>query len=429
MTQRRNRRSGVEDRWSKTVRDPDGTTRTVPSASSGQGMRWRARYVGPNSVEHSKRFARKADAQAWLDKTTTEVGTHTWVDPSRSRELFATMAEAWFVTKASRKPTTVAGYRGILDVLVLPRWGEVRLADITYEDVQTWVSGLSVDGGVRFEATGLSASRVVQAYQVLNGVLKYAIRAKRLVVNPAADIALPSSAGIEKRYLSHQQVQELAVACGRFRTLVLVLAYCGLRFGEATALRQKNVDLKAARIWVEASATKVARRGIVETDTKTHGARKVPIPASVVELLRTELPNEAEALVFPSRRGGYLPAAEFRWTFDQAVIALRSAAAAKRQEEVAQTGEAVTPEFRTIVPHELRHTCASLAIKAGANVKVLQTLLGHKTATMTLDCYEHLYPDELGVIAAALDDGARTAAARLRPQQLPGTPPHLRVVP
>ena len=79
------------------------------------------------------------------------------------------MAEAWFATKASKKPKTVAGYRSILDTVVLRRWGEVRLADIAYEDVHRWVSGLSVDGGVRF-GTGLSASRVIQAYQVLNMV-------------------------------------------------------------------------------------------------------------------------------------------------------------------------------------------------------------------------------------------------------------------
>jgi hypothetical protein len=191
VSQKRNRRSGVEDRWIKAVRDPDGTVRTVPSAAHGKGMRWRARYVGPDGREYSKRFARKADGQTWLDKTTTEVGTHTWVDPSRSRELFGVMAEAWFKTKATKKAKTVAGYRSILDTLVLPRWADVRLADIAYEDVQTWISGLSVDGGVRFEQKGLSPSRVFQTYQVLNMVLKYAIRAKRLTVNPSRGDGLP----------------------------------------------------------------------------------------------------------------------------------------------------------------------------------------------------------------------------------------------
>lgn len=63
---------------------------------------------------------------------------------------------------------------------------------------------------------------------------------------------------------------------------------------------------------------------------------------------------------------------------------------------------------------DLRHTCASLAISAGANVKVLQTLLGHKTATLTLDRYGHLFPDDLGRIADAFDTAAQTAADALR---------------
>lgn len=164
-------------------------------------------------------------------------------------------------------------------------------------------------GGHRFSDRGLSASRVKQSYQVLDQVLRYAIRARRLTVNPAADIELPGIREPEKRYLTMRQVQELAIASGRFRTLVFVLALCGLRFGEATALRTKHVDLDSARIWVSASATHVAGKGIVETDTKNHEGRKVPIPAFLVELLRTELPTEPEALVFAGREGKHLPSA------------------------------------------------------------------------------------------------------------------------
>ncbi|WP_324291062.1 tyrosine-type recombinase/integrase [Mycobacterium sp. Aquia_213] len=65
-----------------------------------------------------------------------------------------------------------------------------------------------------------------------------------------------------------------------------------------------------------------------------------------------------------------------------------------------------TEEFPEITPHDLRHTCASLAISAWANIKVLQTLLGHKTATLTLDRYGHLLPDDLGAIADAFDAAA-----------------------
>jgi len=131
----------------------------------------------------------------------------------------------------------------------------------------------------------------------------------------------------------------------------------------------------------------------------------------------------------PAAKAAICPSASSGWTFDQAVTGLQSAAAAKRQEEIKATGEAVTPEFPVITPHELRHTCASLAIKAGANIKVLQNLLGHKTATLTLDRYGHLYPDELGVIADALDVHARAAAASLPPPPPPDGRPSLQIVP
>ncbi|WP_416382012.1 tyrosine-type recombinase/integrase [Nocardia cyriacigeorgica] len=68
----------------------------------------------------------------------------------------------------------------------------------------------------------------------------------------------------------------------------------------------------------------------------------------------------------------------------------------------------------SIAPHGLRHTAASLAISAGANIKVVQRMLGHKTATLTLDLYGHLFPDDLDAVAVGMDAGARTAADQLR---------------
>jgi hypothetical protein len=96
MTQRRNRRSGVEDRWSKTVRLPDGTTETVPSAVHGTGKRWRARYVDEEGREHAKGFARKTDAQSWLDtEITAAFATGTYVDPKRGKITFASFYKEW----------------------------------------------------------------------------------------------------------------------------------------------------------------------------------------------------------------------------------------------------------------------------------------------------------------------------------------------
>ena len=412
---RRHRRAGVEDRWTKTVRDDAGNTKAVPSARHGKGKRWLARYVDERGREHTKSFTRKADAQAWLDAETTAHVTGTWVDRKLSAETFGELAERWFATKATRAPKTVAGYRSLLDILVLPRWADVALRDVEFIDLQEWVTGLSVNGSARFEGQGLSASRVIQAHQVVSQVLRYAVRTKRLASNPADDIELPAKSEVPQDYLSHEQLQRLAVGCGRFRTFVLVLGYCGLRFGEAAALRAGDVDVAARRIRVRRSVTAVTGSGLVEGDTKNHTARTVPVPKLLAPLLATEVAGKnGEALVFQSRHGGYLPLGELRWVFDSAVAGLRAAAAAARADEVQANGVAVTPEFPVITPHSLRHTCASLAISAGANIKVLQTLLGHKTATLTLDRYGHLFPDDLGRVADALDTAAETAADWLR---------------
>jgi hypothetical protein len=105
MAQRRNRRSGVEDRWTKSVRDAEGNVQTVPSAAHGKGKRWRARYVDDDGREHAKGFARKSDAQSWLDtEITAKFATGTYVDPQRSRTTFASFYEDWSAARC--------GYRG-----------------------------------------------------------------------------------------------------------------------------------------------------------------------------------------------------------------------------------------------------------------------------------------------------------------------------
>jgi integrase len=141
--------------------------------------------------------------------------------------------------------------------------------------------------------------------------------------------------------------------------------------------------------------------GLVEGPTKNHTARTVPVPAFVARLLATETAGrDGDALVFESRRGGYLTLKEAGYHFAKATV---------------------TAGCGRVRLHDLRHTCASLAISAGANVKVVQKLLGHKTAVLTLDRYGHLFPDDLDAVADAFDAAAESTAYQLRTGQ------HLRV--
>jgi integrase len=389
---KRNRRAGVEDLWTKTVRDEHGNQKTVPSARQGIGMRWRARYVGEDGRERTRAFSRKGEAQQWLNRQISDQLTGTWTDPALSVVTFGVMSDRWLSTKATRSAKTVAGYRSLLDTVVGPRWAHVPLREIGYDELQVWISGLSANGSVRFEGKGLSASRVRQAHQVVDAVLTFAVKAKHLPANPADGIELPRLPETEQRYLSHEQLHRVAVASGRLRTLVLVLGYCGLRFGEATALRVSDVDVTARRIRVRRSVTYVRKTGLVEGPTKNHTSRTVPVPALVAKLLATEIADRApEALVFTSARsGGYLTLAQARYTFTKAMKAVEGCDGVRI--------------------HDLRHTCAALAISAGANVKALQKLLGHKSAVLTLDRYGHLFPDDLDAVATALDAAAEAAA-------------------
>jgi integrase len=224
----------------------------------------------------------------------------------------------------------------------------------------------------------------------MSAVLKYAVRTDRLARNVAQGIELPRRVMSERRYLTHEQLLQLA-ECTEPSLLTLVMGYCGLRFGEAIALRAKDVQNHTTT--VRASVTKVAGKGHVEDTTKTHRTRWVPVPA----FFWGELSNRAgsrkpDALVFPGRDGGYLTSFEYRQTFDPAAKGVGA---------------------EGLVPHELRHTCASLAISAGANVKAVQTLLGHASAVMTLDLYGHLMSDDLTKVAESLNTAARAAQRRI----------------
>ena len=280
-----------------------------------------------------------------------------------------------------------------MDTIVLPQWGDVPLKKIDYEQYSIWLGRLAVEGSQT--GKGLSASRITQAHQLVGAVLKYAQKTGKVTKNVALEFKrgedLPQPTERERRYLTHAELLRLAKAAERFETLTLVLGYCGLRFGEAVALRRRHVgDME---LTITASATHVTGQGIVESTTKTKRARHVPVPRPVWDRLKDESPDDGNALVFPRQRGGLLPIEEYRRAFDKAC------------EEVGIEG---------LVPHGLRHTTASLAISAGANVKVVQRMLGHATAAMTLDVYGHLLDDDLTAVADALGKAIDTTAVSLR---------------
>jgi len=183
------------------------------------------------------------------------------------------------------------------------------------------------------------------------------------------------------RVLTGQQVWSLADAAGEGQLAVLVLAWCGLRFGELSALRMGRYDHGRREIRVEVSATEIGGH-LVEGTPKTVGSvRRVPVPEWLADELAPLLVDRGpDDYLLTAPEGGPLRLGNWHGrVFDPAV---RSAGLARQV-----TGDMVRP-------HDMRHTCASLHIRQGTPPKVLSEMLGHASVSITLDRYGHLYPGD-----------------------------------
>ena len=219
--------------------------------------------------------------------------------------------------------------------------------------------------------------------------------------NPARRTELPRATEPERRYLTAKQVTRLteAMPTRQHATMVYVLAYGGLRWGELVALRRGRVDSLRRTLQIAQSATEVA--GYLEFGTtRTHQSRIVHLPAFVSELLGRHLEDiedKPEAFVFPAPRGGPLRYPNMR------------KAVWDRARDQAEG------DLADITPHDLRHTCASLMRATGADVKAIQQQLGHRNATITLNTYTHLFEGDLAAVMDRLDT---KTASKTRPERV-----------
>src|SRR4051812_27284712 len=146
MPMKRNIRTGVDDLWSKTVRDADGSIRTVASARHGRGMRWRARYVDGSGHERTKVFGRKADAQIWLDtEITPKLANGTCVTPQAGRVRVASVYESWSASQGHISPKVAATRCSTWGSRVQPQWGDVAVVDMKTSAIRARVAKLIAD--------------------------------------------------------------------------------------------------------------------------------------------------------------------------------------------------------------------------------------------------------------------------------------------
>lgn len=405
MTTTRSRRSGVEDRWYKRVKDPQtGEMIKARSAGYGRVTRWRARYVDDRGKEITKHFDRKIDATNWIDEQTASLVTGTYVAPKAGRITFKQYAEEWRLAQVSR-PSTVDSVERALRLRVYPVIGERTLESLQPMHIQQLVRSLTLK---------YAPATVTVTYSYVATILKEAVRNRRIARTPCDEIKLPDI--IKKRVepLTTEQVFAIKEAMpDHLQAMVILAAGTGMRIGEALGLTEDRVRFLERRIIVDRQLVNVngsaPEFGPPKTETSD---RIIPLPDTVAVALSEHIKHHdrgPDGLLFVGRRGRPFR----RSTFSE--VWIRAMKEAGRQLAAAAAEEDRETDARTdctgVGFHDLRHYYASLLIRHGESVKTVQARLGHKNAEETLNTYAHLWPDSDDRTREAVDTVLSAPAA------------------
>lgn len=383
-------------------------------------MRWQVRWPDPDNPGKTRSELRRTvpEAEALRDKIAADLESGIYRDPNAAKEKVRVVAEEWYTAKRPNwKPKTRSQYRDILDGYVIPKWGNTAVGAVSYEGVATWLSGLHNSPGLQgSEKRLVGAGRVQSIYQVMLGVMTWAVKSRRIFANPIAALdTLPSKPPPRRRYLNHKEIAALASAvadlktktgrplpgCEMYEVMVLVMGYCGLRIGEVCALRRGSVNLArrgedfalAPQLHVVEAINEDEDGTPVIGLPKGDKLRVVGIPQFLATPLRLVMSGlDDDDLLFTSPRGEMINVANWRervW---------------RPARKEAKLGDDVTP-------HTLRHSFASLSVAAGADVKTLQEAMGHSSPSITLDVYTDLFPARVAEVASALGNARELALA------------------
>lgn len=353
--------------------------------------RYRVRYTGPDTQRHKapQTFRTRMDAEAWLVTERHLVDTGTWTAPARRAEeaeraeaarlanTFGLYARAYLDGRHDLRATTRASYTTALHKHLLPMFGDLPLDLITTAMVRKWFGSYG-------EKTPTARAH---AYALLRTILAQAEDDRIIDRNPAR-IRAGGRTRVQREpeVLTLGELLSLADAMPeQHRALTLLCGFCGLRFGEAVALRRRDVDLKDAVIRVRRGATRAGGKKIVGEPKTAAAVRDVHMPTIVVEAMRAHLGDTIsggrDGLVFPGRDGellaptalyGNSPRTEKRGgrTYEKKGYGFHAA-----REAIGK------PELHW---HDLRRTAATLGAQSGATVREMQHRLGHTTPAMAL---------------------------------------------
>jgi integrase len=358
-----------------------GSVRRLPSGRY-QACYWHEgqRRAAPHT------FARKADAQGWLSVTETSILRGEWINPAAGKTTFREYAEAWRAVQVHR-PRTSAQLETNLRLHVYPRLGSRPIAAIRTSQIQALVKAMST-GDEAGKALSPGTVALIQTW--LNTIFRAAVKDRAIASSPCDGIRRPTVHKAKVTPLPVETVEALIEAVpDRYRALIVLGAGTGVRISEALGLTADRVDWMRRNITVDRQLAGAG--GGVPTfgpvKDRKNRPRTIPLPRFVVDELAAHVAKYGlgpEGLLFAGPRGGAIGTTVFynMWRGTAGPLGI-------------PTGDGF---------HLLRHFYASLLIRAGESVKVVQERLGHASAVMTLDVYGHMWPGDDDRTRDAVDD-------------------------
>src|SRR5215469_5406631 len=286
-----------------------GTLRQLPSG------RWQARYRSPDGllISAPSTFVRESDGARWLALTEAELLKDDWIDPEAGRVPLTDYGEAWITERPGLRPKTIQLYQYLLRRHIAP--GFTTIGSITEADIRRWRAGLLDEG--------TSSVTTAKAYRLLKSILATAVEDSLIRRNPCRIKGGGNEESPERPLLTVAEVYVLADACGpRYRTMILLACFGGLRWGELAALRRRDIDTTTATVRISRQLTEARGQAPFFSPPKTAaGKRRVILPARILTEIQRHLDTQtaaaADALLFTSPRGELLRHSNFRrgtWT-------------------------------------------------------------------------------------------------------------------
>lgn len=330
----------------------------------------------------SKKEAERA-ARVWEDQLKMESVLGEMNTPNEQVTFKSFVDGVWvplFVRNGEHRPSTIAMYTNILKV-VMPYFKDAPIDEISSLQITKYLAWLRNEYKTP-QGKQLSEKSVKHHYNILGLIFNYAEKQDVINKNPMRKVDAPKVTKKAVDALSEEQAIKFFSALGEcpidFRCLSYLLITSGLRRGECLGLQWRDIDYENATINVERAVTYTPESGILVSAPKTaNSIRVIPIMESVMKLLevlkhkqeRSEKRRDlSHAFIFGKQDDVFLPRDP-------------NAVTRRMKRFVRSVG---LPDFS---PHDLRHTCASLLLSSGADIKSVQEILGHADARTTLNYY------------------------------------------